>query len=334
MKQEKTTDAVTALNDRLDRYVRGLYTHADVEALREALACGEGYEQAGEAMDRVWDGYTDAPTALQQQQSGDEARQLLKRLRRQEKRNSFRRMWKYAAAVLLALAAGTYYLLSSGESDEETLRMTVQVEYGKQERLTLPDGTKVTLNAGTLFSCPQSFRGGKRIVQLNGEAFFDVARNRSKPFVVQTADADIEVLGTSFNVKAYAEDEFVAVTVESGKVKVNMEDAMTQLLPGEQFFLDKTAREIHRNRENTGKIKSWTSGELYFNKTPIRSVVNELMRRYACVIEFEDGTLPDEYISGAHDNKTLEAVLNSIHYTAGIKYRKEANGKIVLYENK
>jgi ferric-dicitrate binding protein FerR (iron transport regulator) len=335
MKQEKTTDEQKALNDRLNRYVNGLYTHADAETLQKAWACGEGYEQTSEVMDRVWDDYSDVPTPLQQRQSEDEARQLLKRLRRHEKRISLRRMWKYAAAVaLLILASGMLYFLSSGGSDKEIPYMTIKVEHGKQERVTLPDGTKVILNAGTAFSCPQSFHGEKRTVKLDGEAFFDVARNRSKPFVVQTGNAGIEVLGTSFNVKAYGEDEFIAVTVESGKVKVNMEDAMMQLLPGEQFFLDRTTHEVHRNRENTGKTKSWISGELYFNKTPIRSVINELMRRYDCVIEFEDGKIPGEYLSGAHDNKTLEAVLNSIHYTTGINYRKEENGKIVLYENK
>ncbi|MDR1098489.1 MAG: FecR domain-containing protein [Tannerella sp.] len=335
MKQEKTTDERKALNDRLDRYVNGLYTHADAEILQKAWACGEGYEQTSKAMDRVWDDYSDVPTPSQQRQSEDEARQLLKRLRQQEKRVSLRRMWKYAAAVaLLILASGMFYYLYSGGSDEEILYTTIQVEHGKQERITLPDGTKVILNAGTAFSCPQSFHGEKRTVKLDGEAFFDVARNRSKPFVVQTGNADIEVLGTSFNVKAYGEDEFIAVTVESGKVKVNMEDAMMQLLPGEQFFLDRTAHEIHRNHENTGKMKSWISGELYFNKTPIRIVINELMRRYDCVIEFEGGKIPGEYLSGAHDNKTLEAVLNSIHYTTGIKYRKEENGKIILYEDK
>lgn len=334
MEQEKTTNTGEVLNDRLNRYINGLYTRADVEALREAMARGEGYEQTGEAMDRVWDEYSDVPTPLQQRQSRDEARQLLKRLRRREKHVSLRRIWKYAAAVLLILACGTGYFLSSGRTNDEIPCTTVRVAHGKQERLTLPDGTKVILNAGTAFSCPQSFRGEKRTVQLDGEAFFDVARNRSKPFVVQTGDADIEVLGTSFNVKAYGEDEFIAVTVESGKVKVNMEDAMMQLLPGEQLFFDKIGNEVYRNRENTGKTKSWISGYLYFNKTPVQSVINELMRRYDCVIEFEGGKIPGEYLSGVHDNKTLEAVLNSIHYTTGIKYRKEENGKIVLYESK
>jgi ferric-dicitrate binding protein FerR (iron transport regulator) len=335
MKQKKTTDEQKTLNDRLNRYVNGFYTRADAETLRKAWACGEGYEQTSEAMDRVWDDYSDAPTPSQQRQSEDEARQLLKRLRRHEKRISLRRMWKYAATVaLLILASGMFHILSSGESDEEILYMTIQVEHGKQKRITLPDGTKVILNAGTAFSCPQSFQGEKRTVKLDGEAFFDVARDRSKPFIVQTGNADIEVLGTSFNVKAYGEDEFIAVAVESGKVKVNMEDAMMQLSPGEQFFLDKTGHEMHRNRENAEKMKSWISGDLYFNKTPIRGVINELMRRYDCVIEFEGGKIPGEYLSGAHDNKTLEAVLNSIHYTTGINYRKEENGKIVLYENK
>jgi ferric-dicitrate binding protein FerR (iron transport regulator) len=157
-----------------------------------------------------------------------------------------------------------------------------------------------------------------------------VAKDASQPFIVETQSVAIEVLGTSFNVKAHNEDEFVSVTVESGKVQVNMEEAMMQLLPGEQLFLDKTNREIYRNHENADNSKTWISGGLYFNKCPIRSVVNELMRRYTCTIEFE-GKIPDEYISGGHDNKTLESVLQSIYYATGIKHRKEAD-KIILYE--
>jgi ferric-dicitrate binding protein FerR (iron transport regulator) len=339
MEQKKTANTEEAIG----RYANGLYVRADAEALRQALACGKGYEQAGKVMDRVWDDFTAAAdaaaaadaTPTQQQHFREEARQLLKRLRRQEKRRSLRYVRKYAAAVVaLVIVAGALYFFSADRTEADPPWTTIRVKHGQQEQILLPDGTKATLNVGTTFSYPPSFRGEKRAVRLDGEAFFDVARNRAQRFVVQAGDADIEALGTSFNVKAYDEDDFIAVTVESGKVKVDTEDAMMQLLPDEQLFFDKTRREMRRNRENTAKTKAWISGELYFNKTPIRNVINELMRRYDCVIKFEGGKIPDEYLSGVHDNKTLEAVLNSIHYATGIKYRKEENGQIVLYENK
>ncbi|MDR3269270.1 MAG: FecR domain-containing protein [Tannerella sp.] len=332
--QEKMTDGKKQTIDRFERYINGLYTQADAEALWATMQSGDGYAQSGEVMDRVWNEAVQIPSEARYRQYRSEAEQLLKRLRRQEKTFSLLTLLKYAAMVCVVVATGlAVYTFSGGESKQEVACRTLRVAHGEREQVIFSDGTKVILNAGSSLTYPGKFEHDKRVVHLDGEAFFDVAKNRSRPFIVQTKSADIEVLGTSFNVKAHDEDEFVSVTVESGKVRVNMEDAVMQLLPDEQFFLDKTKNEIFRKHANMEKTKSWISGELYFNKTPIRSVINELMRHYNCIIAFEGGQMPAEYISGAHDNKTLDAVLNSIYYTAGIKYRKET-GKIILYMEK
>ncbi|MDR0845733.1 MAG: FecR domain-containing protein [Tannerella sp.] len=324
-------DKKKRLDALLFRYVNGLYTRSDVRVLKEALKSGEGYEPIGEAMDEVWDNYAETSTALHQQYKA-EALQLLKRIHKQENVVSLRSFLKYAAVVAIVLSAGiTFYLLSSHTKSAEIPYLTLQMEYGKQQQMTFEDGTEVFLNAGSSLSYPETFENDRRVVRLNGEAFFKVAKDRSRPFIVETKNADIEVLGTAFNVKAHEEDEFLSVAVESGKVRVNLEEAMMQLLPGEQLLLDKTNQELHKSRENMEETKSWISGGLYFNKTPIRSVINELMRRYNCTIEFENGMIPNEFISGAHDNKTLESVLNSIFYTTGIKYNKDANS-IILYK--
>jgi ferric-dicitrate binding protein FerR (iron transport regulator) len=320
----------------IERYIDGTYRCADAEALWETLKPGSDVAQLEEAMEQVWDDYAGTTTNDQYLQYKNEARSLLERSRHRKGRLFSLRSWmKYAAIVLLVLTTGItgYHLLSSSGSDQaETPLMTLHVvDYGKKEYVTLSDGTKVILNAGSQLTYPQRFEDTRRVVRLDGEAFFEVAKNQAKPFIIQTSNAAIEVLGTAFNVKAYDEDEFIAVMVETGKVQVNTEEAMMQLSPGEQFLLDKTNHEIHKNRENIAETKSWIYGGLYFNKTPIHSVINELTRRYNCSIEFEKGLVTDDYISGAHDNRTLEAVLKSIYYATGINYRKDKN-KITLYK--
>jgi ferric-dicitrate binding protein FerR (iron transport regulator) len=321
------------MESRLNRYIKGIYTQMDAETLWNALKTDAGQKLASEEMDRVWEDYTGTTTDTQHQQYKAEAWQILKRTRQQEQPFMLRSFLRYAAILFLLIATGFsiyVFLFSTGKDGKEISYLTLRVDNGQQKQLIFTDGTKAILNAGSLLSYPKQFESGKRRIKLDGEAFFQVAKDASKPFIVQTKNANIEVLGTCFNVKAHSEDEFVSVTVESGKVQVNTEEAIMQLLPGEQLFLDKTNREIHRSHENPEYAKAWISGGLYFKKCPIRSVVNELMRRYNCTIEFE-GTPPGEYISGGHDNKTLESVLQSIHYATGIKYRKES-GKIILYE--
>ncbi|MDR1980920.1 MAG: FecR domain-containing protein [Tannerellaceae bacterium] len=323
------------INHIIARYIHHVYTEADARALFDAVKRDDDARlEVEKAMDKVWsDSLEAAMDGDNQPSSRAEMQRLLKQAQTKKRSSLFFPLLKYAAILLLVIAGASLYLLYApkGEAEKETPYTAIRVEKGMQEQKMLADGTHVILNAGTSFSYPERFDKDSRMIRLNGEAFFDVAQDRHKPFIVQTQHATIRVIGTAFNVKAHEEDEFISVTVEKGKVQVETEEAMMQISPGEQFWLDKTTLEIHKKRENTAFVKSWISGGLYFNKTPIQSVINELGRRYNCSISFGKGKLRNEYISGEHDNKTLEAVLNSIYYTTGIKYRKEADN-IVLYE--
>lgn len=208
----------------------------------------------------------------------------------------------------------------------------VHVKNGEHKRIILPDGTSVTLNAGSYLRYPREFITDVRRIEMNGEAFFEVTRDEEKPFLIHTKDADVKVLGTSFNVKAFDMDEQLTVSVQTGKVQVDLPEAMMRLLPDEQFVMDKTKGEFQKRNEDARLSTVWIKGGLYFNRTPIRTVVNELVRMYNRTIEFAPGAEYDDYIYGEHDNKSLEAVLKSIQYSTDIKYRIE-NDKIVLYKN-
>ena len=322
------------INNLLKRFVDGLYTRKDADDLLKHFHAGKYNTEISEAMDTVWEEMEeDEVSSLQHQQYREEARLLLSRIRKPEKRFSFIPYLRYVVivAVILSIGWGGFRLIRSNQ--EKVLTYTeVHVKNGEHKRVILPDGTSVTLNAGSYFRYPREFITDVRRIEMNGEAFFEVTRDEEKPFLIHTKDADVKVLGTSFNVKAFDMDEQLTVSVQTGKVQVDLPEAMMRLLPDEQFVMDKTKGEFQKRNEDARLSTVWIKGGLYFNRTPIRTVVNELVRMYNRTIEFAPGAEYDDYIYGEHDNKSLEAVLKSIQYSTDIKYRIE-NDKIVLYKN-
>lgn len=322
------------INNLLKRFIDGLYTRKDADDLLKHFHAGKYNTEISEAMDNVWEEMEeDEVSSLQHQQYREEARLLLSRIRKPEKRFSFIPYLRYVAivAVILSIGWGGFRLIRSNQ--EKVLTYTeVHVKNGEHKRIILPDGTSVTLNAGSYLRYPREFITDVRRIEMNGEAFFEVTRDEEKPFLIHTKDADVKVLGTSFNVKAFDMDEQLTVSVQTGKVQVDLPEAMMRLLPDEQFVMDKTKGEFQKRNEDARLSTVWIKGGLYFNRTPIRTVVNELVRMYNRTIEFAPGAEYDDYIYGEHDNKSLEAVLKSIQYSTDIKYRIE-NDKIVLYKN-
>lgn len=324
---KKHIDAILA------RYITGLYTRRDAKTFFQALQSDSVHSEIEKEMDKVWENSSDSqwlPSHYEQYKT--EAQLLLNKLQKKEKRFTLYPLIKYAAVVILILVLGIggfTYMHSKTESAVAYTEM--KVKNGECQRLTLPDGTHVILNAGSFIRYPSQFTTDTRWVEMDGEAFFEVKRADNKPFIVRTHDADVKVLGTSFNIKAYTADEQLAVSVCTGKVQVDMPEAMMRLFPNEQLIFTKKNGELQKRNEDVKKATGWMNGGLYFNKTPIHSVVLELERRYNCRIEFAAGAIYDEYIYGEHDNKNLESVLKSIQYSTDIRYKKESD-KIVLYK--
>ncbi|MCD8167244.1 MAG: FecR domain-containing protein [Bacteroides sp.] len=201
---------------------------------------------------------------------------------------------------------------------------------GQKQTLTLPDGSTLVVNACSHVRYPQSFAKDNRQIYLEGEAYFQVAPNKNHPFIITTSKFDIKVLGTSFNVKAYPEDENNSVTVESGKVQIDLPEAMLRLSGQEELAFNTVTEEFYKQRKE-GEVSPWVKGGLRFTRTPIRDVARELERFYNCHITFNQGQEFNNLISGEHENSSLEAVLRSIEYITGIRYTITGN-QIFLYK--
>ena len=177
---------------------------------------------------------------------------------------------------------------------------------------------------------PDRFADKERRVELEGEGYFRVYHNEKQPFIVNTRHFDVRVLGTCFNVKSYSSDEVVSVDVESGKVQVDLPEAMMRLRAKEQILINTVSGEYNKRYEERA-VAVWRRGSLRFNSTPIRDVAKELERMYNCRITFTQGQEFNNLISGEHDNKSLEAVLQSFGYTSGIHYKRSGD-QVLLYK--
>lgn len=320
-------------NTRFRRYLDDLYTTEDARELMDELQSSELTADRLEKLAAdVWEEsfVHQSRTDLEREQYKKEARLLLKHIEHKK------RMWFRRVALAVASTAAVIFLVLGSINyihyvDRQRVSyLVVSTSYGERKEIKLPDGTQLTLNSCSRARYPDRFAGKERRVELEGEAYFRVYHNEKQPFIVKTRHFDVRVLGTCFNVKSYSSDEVVSVDVESGKVQVDMPEAMMRLLAKEQILINTTSGEYNKRREER-TIAVWRKGGLRFNNTPIRDVAKDLERMYDCRITFTEGQDFNNRISGEHDNKSLDAVLQSIEYTSGIHYKKKGN-QVLLYK--
>ena len=260
----------------------------------------------------------------------EEASQLLESMRDADHKDILDELSAASVAAVIAIVTGSisYFRYMS---EQQITFAEISTSFGEKKRVELPDGTILVLNSCSQVRYPDSFQGDIRKVELEGEGYFRVAHNEDMPFIVQTKRLDVRVLGTRFDVKSYSTDEIVSVSVESGKVQVDLPEAMMRLTAKEQVLINTVSGEYSKKKEERG-VAVWIKGSLRFNSTPIRDVAKELERVYNCRITFAPGQDFNNLITGEHDNKSLEAVLKSIEFISGdIKYKKEGIN-VLLYK--
>ena len=191
---------------------------------------------------------------------------------------------------------------------------------GQQLSIKLPDGTLVTLNAGSMLSYPKQFEDTLREVRLIGEAFFDVTRNGKAPFIIHTGEVTTKVLGTSFNVRAYPENKEVQVAVVEGKVKVRMSSGLDKngvcLVKSEMVTVQKEHGKLIVSDYDEKDQIGWKDGILYFEKSDFTSTVRKLERWYGVKIHMSEARKmdPSWRFSGKFKNKSLDYILGVMSY--------------------
>ena len=206
---------------------------------------------------------------------------------------------------------------------EELVYNTLTVPYGKRFDVVLSDGTVVFMNSGTELKYPIAFlKEGHREIYIEGEAYFDVAPDTGRPFVVNAGDLDVEVLGTQFNVLAYPEDVVTDVVLVEGSVGLTKGDIMENVVlsPGEKGMFDRGSNTIAARKVNTGIYTAWRTGELVFRRTPFENLAKKLERHYNVSIVIENEALKQEVFSASFNNETIETVLGFLNDSYDIDY--------------
>lgn len=320
----------------IKNYIEGIYTQGDAEKVLEYLKSGEQDSELDDYLWLVWNQHESTTSDKKKDLHilKKEAYQLL----REEKRKYITIPRKYILRTIAAVAS-VILLISltiGGYKFWHTLSIKKQLyteqttTFGEKRFLILPDGTKITLNSCSSISYPDRFEGKERRVILDGEAFFEVAKNDEKPFIINTNKFDVKVLGTEFNVKAYNSDVKQSVNVHSGKVQVDLQEATLRLTSDEQVDINTVTKDYTKFKGKKA-IASWRVGNLQFNRTPIKDIANELERVYDVKVTFEKGQQFDNLITGEHYNADLKSVLQALSLTSNIQYTLDERQKTILF---
>ncbi|MGM9478747.1 FecR family protein [Pedobacter sp. GSP4] len=216
-----------------------------------------------------------------------------------------------------------YTISNTKPATSKTGFNTINTPAGGQYQVSLPDGTKVWLNALSSLKYPTSFNGAYRRVELSGEGYFEVAKNKNKPFKLKTAKQEISVLGTHFNVSAYADDANIKTTLVEGSVAVNNfnPQASGKLKPGQQAVFQRTGFAI--SNVDVEEYIAWKNGFFVFNNEGIKEAMQKLARWYDVDIEYV-GDFDGIYFGGSfskHNN--LQQTLNILESTDKFKFKIE-----------
>lgn len=242
--------------------------------------------------------------------------------------------WTAAAAVLL-LVAGMSYWQGGRQVRKDFSDIVVEAPAGSKTRMTLPDGTRVMLNAGSRLTYSQGFGMTDRALEFSGEGYFEVEKNEKLPFVISTRELDLTVLGTKFNFRDYPEDSEATVNLLEGKVALdnNLKYMETRyLLPSDRMVMDKKTGEMQIIRAQVEKSVRWTDNILTFDEMLLPDIVKELRRSYNVNIVIENPELASARFYGEFNQRTqnIYDVLDILSATGRLSYEEDADRTIRL----
>lgn len=252
------------------------------------------------------------------------------RIQKQNKKVSLYRTWsvmqKVAAVLFIpVLVLSAYLFVQVGE--KQVRMIEVRTNPGVVSKFELPDGTKVWLNAGSTLSYPENFWPERRLVQLTGQGYFEVTKNPDKPFIVQVDPTySVEVLGTTFNISAYKDDEIIETTLVEGSVKLNIfagngKEVSQILKPNEKAEFFRTTNKLNIESVNADYDTAWRNGEMIFRNNSMGQVLRMLSRHYNVQFDVKDKDVLNSIITARFKDEQLPQVMEYLKLASGVKYK-------------
>ena len=314
------------------RYLDNASSKEELEELFSLIALSKNDVDIKNLLDRSWAEFADI-----HQMNDDKADEIFANIISQNEypqpseRYSFGIFFKVAAAILLVVSVGLFQYLNS--SSNRFLVSTKELKTDREHRrIQLPDGSTVVLNTGSTLSYPNHFAADRREVELIGEGYFDIKHDSKRPFIVHTEKIITTVLGTAFNIKAYAKDKNITVTVTRGKVKVGDTKELFSVIEPNQQLKYNTDQKMHQQLVvNAQETIEWQKNDIFFQNTSMKEAALELEQRFGQKIFFAKESLKDcrftvTFVKG----ESLERILGVICSFNNVTYSFEKDKSVLI----
>jgi Fe2+-dicitrate sensor, membrane component len=219
---------------------------------------------------------------------------------------------------------------NSGGTAGKEIFNTISTPRGGQYQVILADGTHVWLNAASSLKFPASFKGKTRLVELTGEAYFEVAKNKRMPFIVHTQNQEVEVLGTHFNISSYDDEKVTKTTLLEGSVKVIAQGNQKVIKPGEQAQINRNVTAIKILPVSIEEAIAWKNGYFVFNDEKLESIMHRVSRWYDIDYEFQGQQGNLSFLGIVERSKNISSLLKVLESTGNVHFKIEGRKIIVM----
>jgi ferric-dicitrate binding protein FerR (iron transport regulator) len=321
---------MTEIDSIIQKYLQGKTSEDENQLLHNWMNQSPDNKKRLFAEKDIWDTYG-YQLNLKKYDTKPELELLKKRLPVETKSRTIglNNLLKIAAVLLITFGLGwsaQYISLIRDRSTAEATMQQIFVPKGQVNQVFLADGTRIWINSESELIAPSVFGQSERVVKLTGEAFFEVTKDKKRPFRVEVNGQQIEVLGTSFNVRAYANSSEIETTLESGQIRLLTGNQTTLLNPGEQSVFNKTERQLVISKVDPVSFSSWKDGRFEFQNEDLIEVFKVVERWYDVEIAYDEMTFKGMHFSGViKRNKDAKHFLELLNLTFPISYEIKAD---------
>ncbi|WP_455584641.1 FecR family protein [Bacteroides sp.] len=318
-------------NNILEKYIHGSISEEEYNELKQRIQ-DDSDRSIPDMLDDCWQ--NDLNIHVMPQRAKERTRKHID----EKIKKDIRRMWLKRASAIAAslllpvLILSTVYLYREVNHYKQIPNI-VSVNRGQRAGITLPDGTIVHLNSESKLTYTPDFNGKLREVSLEGEAFFEVTPNKEKPFIVKTSVFNVEVLGTSFNVSVYNDENIVETALIEGKVKLTMNKCPSKpvyLAPSQKFVYSKDERKGGISIMEEDSELAWKQGILAFNAVPLKEVLRRIERWYGVTIHYDKDSLVNDKFTGQFKMISIQEMMNILRIHYNLKFKIENNNIYII----
>ena len=318
-------------NNILEKYIRGSISEEEYNELQQQIQ-NDSDNSVGDMLNECWQ--KDLNIHVMPRAAQARTRRLgNEKIKKDMRRVWFKRASTIAASILVpVLIISTVYFYKEMDHYKQIPNI-VSVNKGQRAGITLPDGTIVHLNSESKLTYTPDFNGKLREVVLEGEAFFEVTPNKEKPFIVKTSVFDVEVLGTSFNVSVYNDENIVETALMEGKVKLTMQGCPSKpvyLTPSQKFIYSRSDRQGTISIMEGDTELAWKQGILAFNAEPLEEVFRKIERWYGVTMHYDKESLVNDNFTGQFKMISIQEMMNILRMHYNLKFKIENNDIYII----